>query len=1074
MIWLGRGTTLLVAVLAPVLGLSTARGTPAPEPRVLRPVQFNRDIRPILSGNCFFCHGPDKGHRKADLRLDVRDSALADKAIVPGKPEASELWKRITTKDPDDVMPPPDTHKQLKPAEIERLRRWISEGATYQPHWAYVPVRRPSVPAVGDATRPANPVDNFVLAGLKERGLEPSPPADRRTLLRRLALDLVGLPPAPQELAAFEQDRGTNAYAAQIDRLLASPHFGERMAVPWLDVARFADTVGYHGDQNHNVFPYRDYVIDAFNRNKPFDQFTIEQLAGDLLPNPTTEQLVATGFNRLNMVTREGGAQPKEYLAKYMADRVRAVGTVWLGSTLGCTECHDHKFDPFTARDFYSMGAFFADVKQWGVYNDYSYSPNPELKGFSNEHPFPPEIAVESPFLVRRALRLRQEMGRTVEEAGVRLAASRDEQAAYRAWRTTAKRFLIQHPNGWQPARLLAADAMPAATPKPAVVSEPPLVSTAENTAPQESSPKGRKSTKSAESPASLSRRIAPPVGWLAALRMDLAPVVKPKEPGVKWSRKALRRVFVSAVLISAGKETPLDFHFADALRKEPSYRNGEKMLGIVPGWDVPKLEAGEVASSVWELAEPVRIADGDVVRVTAQGEEVASARLFTSPFAAFGSGLAPSPIADSAKGMPARTPLAAYLRRAVAAPTGSHRRGLEEVYLLSTGWAKDEARRLREWARDVTRIGDGRAPSLFTTAIRPYTVRVLPRGNWQDENGEVVSPSVPRFLSATISGTAGADRRLTRLDLARWITARGNPLTARVLVNRVWRHLFGTGLSAGLDDLGAQGEPPSHPELLDWLAAELMESNWDVKRLIRLIVMSNTYRQDSTLRPGLSEIDPGNRLLARQSQRRLDAEFVRDNALAVAGLLNLEVGGPSAFPYQPIGYYENLQFPTRDWSPDRDERQYRRGLYVHWQRTFLHPMLANFDAPSREECAADRPPSNTPQQALALLNDATFVEAARVFAARMLEDRILDDDARLGRLFERALGRAPRRDEASSLLRLLGNHREHFAAHTDDARRLTAVGFARPAGGLEAAEHAAWTSVARVVLNMYESITRL
>ena len=390
---LGLGAAGALATLVLLLGSRPAQSAD--------PVEFNRDIRPILSENCFFCHGPDKKHRDSGLRLDIRDEALAKEAIVPGKPEESELIDRITSDDEFERMPPKKSTKRLTKAQKSLLQRWIAEGAEYQPHWAYVVPERPAVPTVKARDRVRNPVDAFVLKTLEAKKLTPAPEADRRTLLRRLSLDLTGLPPTPAEVAAFLADADPQAYERQVDRLLDSPHFGERMAVPWLDLARFTDTVGYHGDQNQRIFPYRDYVIAAFNDNKPFDEFTIEQLAGDLLPDPTAAQLVATGFNRLNMMTREGGAQPKEYLAKYAADRVRTVAATWLGATLGCAECHDHKFDPFTTRDFYRLEAFFADVKQWGVYADYGYTPNPELKGWNNDYPFPPEIKVACPYQSR-------------------------------------------------------------------------------------------------------------------------------------------------------------------------------------------------------------------------------------------------------------------------------------------------------------------------------------------------------------------------------------------------------------------------------------------------------------------------------------------------------------------------------------------------------------------------------------------------------------------------------------------------------------------------------------------------
>ena len=412
-------------------------------------VQFNRDIRPILSENCYACHGPDKNRRKAKLRLDERAAAVGANAIAPGKPDESELVARVFEEDADQRMPPPASRKTLTPAQKDLLKQWIEEGALYQAHWAYVPPQRPAVPAVRNTSWVRNPIDAFILSKLEAKAITPSPDADRPTLLRRLSLDLVGLPPTPEEVRSFVRDTDPRAYEHMVDRLLDSPHYGERMAVPWLDLARFADTVGYHGDQGQRVFPYRDYVIESFNRNKPFDQFSVEQIAGDLLPHPTTEQLIATGFNRLNMMTREGGAQPGEYLAKYASDRVRTVAITWLGSTMGCAECHDHKYDPFTARDFYSMAAFFADVKQWGVYQDYDYTPNPELRGWSNDHPFPPEIEVKSPYLKRAQDRLRARIGRLCSEALDQTAVAPPRAADFEAWTRRVAAFVKDSPSGW-------------------------------------------------------------------------------------------------------------------------------------------------------------------------------------------------------------------------------------------------------------------------------------------------------------------------------------------------------------------------------------------------------------------------------------------------------------------------------------------------------------------------------------------------------------------------------------------------------------------------------------------------
>src|SRR5947207_2280940 len=438
------GLTLAACSVPAVAGLAAAESSAS----TAKP-GYNRDIRPILSENCFACHGPDKNQRKGKLRLDVREAAIEKKALVPGKPQESELVKRLYTTNADDLMPPPESHKKLTAQQKNLLERWIEQGAEYEPHWAYIPPKRPEVPQPRNRQGVRNPIDAFILQTLEAKGLEPSPEADRRTLLRRLSLDLIGLPPTPEEVAAFLRDSGSDAYQRQVDRLFDSPHFGERMAVPWLDVVRFSDTVGYHGDQNQRIFPYRDYVIASFNRNKPFDRFTIEQLAGDLLPDPTAEQLVATGFNRLNMMTREGGAQPKEYLAKYGADRVRTVSTTWLGSTMGCCECHDHKYDPFSTKDFYSMEAFFADLRQWGVYSDYTYTPNPDLKGWSNDHPFPPELEVDSFYLHLRQARLQERIDRLIESAANQWRTNPAGRAAFEDWRRTARAFLKQRPDGW-------------------------------------------------------------------------------------------------------------------------------------------------------------------------------------------------------------------------------------------------------------------------------------------------------------------------------------------------------------------------------------------------------------------------------------------------------------------------------------------------------------------------------------------------------------------------------------------------------------------------------------------------
>ena len=1004
-----------------------------------RPIEFNRDIRPILSENCLVCHGPDKNNRKGKLRLDDRVVAVEKEAIVPGKPDKSELVARINNPNPDDVMPPPDTHKTLTSRQKELLTRWIAQGAEYQPHWAYLAPKRPMTPRARNTSfKIQNPIDAFILSALDAKKIQPSPPADKAMLLRRVSLDLTGLPPTPEEVHGFLADRSPRAYERVVDRLLASPRYGERMAVAWLDLARFADTVGYHGDQNQNIFPYRDYVINAFNRNKPFDQFTIEQLAGDLLPKATAEQRVATGFNRLNMVTREGGAQPKEYLAKYAADRVRTISTTWLGSTMGCCECHDHKFDPFSAKDFYAMEAFFADIKQWGVYSDYIYTPNPDLKDWSNDHPFPPEMTVDSPYLKNRRAQLLKKIDELQVRAAAKLASNEFQQTAFDSWTTSSREFLARNPDGWiQTAAFVSPfDDKASVTTNGTILFEGAARKDEEHQI-----------------------RFALPAGYVAALRLELLPDPSHKNSIVRGGGKSATVQFTPAVERADGKDLKTGFYQADSATKELRYSNGAEIIGIKDGWKIdPKLATG-AQTGVYLFDKPIKANAGDELVLTFKAPAIGRIRVTLSPFAS----------GDPHDGR-LRADLIVALDKSGRFRGERGHRFIRDTYLLSTGWDAAAFGEIKKLQNEVLECRNGQTPTLVTEAWKPATTRVLARGNWQDESGDIVSPAPPHFLPQP---KVKNDRRLTRLDLGKWLVSPDNPLTARTFVNRTWKQFFGNGLSAVVDDLGAQGEWPTHPELLDWLAVEFRESGWDVKHLVRLIVLSSTYRQDSNLRPELRDIDPNNRLLASQNPRRLEAEFVRDNALFVAGLLNLDLGGPSTRPYQPAGYYANLQFPDREYQPQTDDRQYRRGLYMHWQRTFLQPMLANFDAPGREECTAIRTVSNTPQQALTLLNDPSFVEASRVFAAKLLAAPGSDDRARIDLAFAIALARPPKPREVESLTTFLAEQRKYYEAHPKDAEKLLKVGIAPPPSTGSKSELAAWTMVGRVILNLHETITR-
>ncbi len=1022
-------------------------------------LDYNRDIRPILSNTCFKCHGPDVANNQSGLRLDLRDSAIrphtsktgiTTTAIVPGKPNASELIRRITATDASLVMPPPDALHQLTPRDRDVLRQWIAQGADYQPHWSYTPIRKTRPPeAPGAAVPVTHPIDRFIMSALSAQGLSPSPEAPRSTLVRRITLDLTGLPPTPAETDAFLNDRRPDAYERLVDRLLASPHYGERMAVPWLDLVRFADSVGFHGDQEQNIFPYRDYVIDAFNRNLPFDRFTIEQIAGDLLPQAAARQQVASGFNRLNMMTREGGAQPKEYIAKYAADRVRTVSSVWLGSTMACSECHDHKYDPFSTRDFYSLAAYFDDVKQWGVYSNYTYTPEPELLGYDNDHPFPPEIEVRSPYLQRRAARLRARMdARTASLAGA-LLADADSQAAVETWvRQASPALAKEEDKGWLPAPVASATAESVDT------LLLPDGSVRFTDRPSESKSKAANARKSPR----LSLELAARPGPTSTFRVEVLTDQEAHDGNVTRGQKYRfdLRVEFAVQRKGATTATPVTVVHAFPEVSTESYFNAKRLPSVHQRWRSDRRLTRQDQAAVYHLAQPVMLAEGDRWVVTLISNEVGRVRFSTSPLG----GTLPADHLDAAT-------RDAFL---AVTPTESQRLLLAKAYVRSVGTPGGGLDgTLAGLLLDLSDCREGWTQTMVTVASEPRVTRILARGNWLDETGEIVVPATPHFLpGAKPADPAGP--RSTRLDLAEWIVSHNNPLTARTFVNRLWKQFFGTGLSAVVDDLGLQGEYPSHPELLDWLAKDFMENGWDVKTAVRQIVTSATYKQASLRRTDLGEIDPANRLLAAQNPRRLDAEFIRDNALFAAGLLNLDVGGPSARPYQPEGYYEPINFPQRDYIADTDDEQYRRGVYMHWQRTFLHPMLANFDAPSREECAAARNLSTTPQQALTLMNDPTFVEAARVLAENLLA---VASPSRLDTAFLRVLARRPTERERASLVAFYDEQLAAFRAKPEDARALTNVGLRRPPENIDRVELAAWTAVSRVLLNLNETIVR-
>jgi len=982
-------------------------------------LQFNRDIRSILSDNCFLCHGPDKNRREADLRLDVRDNAVEHGAIVPGQPDASEVVARIDSPDADVIMPPPDTNKRLSDEQKATLKRWIAEGGEYQGHWAYEPPVRPTVP------EGVHPIDHLVGERLAQSGLRFSPEADRRTLVRRLYFDLIGLPPQPDEVEAFVADASPAAYDQLVDKLLALPQYGERMAIPWLDVVRFADTIGYHSDNPRNVWPYRDWVIKAFNENKPFDQFTIEQLAGDLLPNSTQEQRVGSCFNRLLLSTEEGGAQPKDYEARMLTDRVRAVGTVWLGLTLGCCQCHDHKFDPATMHDFYSLGAFFADIQE-------------------------PIIGRREDGMLVPSDEQRQEWERL--QAAVAAAQTQLDSppaaiaAAQDAWEKAV-------------AADLAGDRWTVLKPEKAESENGVKLSVdGDGVIAADRNPNGGADT--------YRLTVKTKLAGLTGFRLDA--LEHASLPAQGPGRAGNGNFVLNEFTVTAG-DKPLALARAAATFEQPSFSAAATLDGSTEklnGWAV--MGGTGIAQAIgFELAEPLGSGEELTLVFTLPQRHGDNHTLGRFRLAAT---TMPRPVAMPQVGWPPQDVVHIIQIEPTQRDDGQKKRLAD--YFRSWTPALGELRAQLAAAKKAHADFEASLPRCIVSVpmSTPRTVRFLPRGNWMDESGEVMQPALPAFLPR---GDVPQDRPLNRLDLARWLVSRDNPLTARVTMNRLWKQFFGIGLSKMPDDLGSQGEWPVYPELLDWLACEFMDRNWDFRHMVRTIVTSRTYRQASTASRELQERDPDNRRLARQSRFRLDAELVRDNALSVAGLLVPKIGGPSVKPYQPEGYWENLNFPPRTWVADTGDSQYRRGLYTWWQRSFLHPSLLAFDAPSREECAADRNRSNIPQQALVLLNDPTYVEAARVFAVRIMKEGGQDPAARLTWAWQQALQRAPRDEELQIATALLEKHQAQYAQDAQASEAILKVGLAPAPPDLPPAELAAWTSVARVILNLHETVTR-
>jgi hypothetical protein len=1002
---------------------------PPPTARGDEKIVFNRDIRPILSENCFACHGPDPKQRKADLRFDIPGAAIEQGAIVSGKPDESEFIARIESNDPDEVMPPSNSARNaLDSKQKAILRRWVAEGAVFQDHWAYEKPVRPTIPSG------ANPIDELVGRHLKSIGAKPSPEADRRTLARRLYLDLLGLPPTPEEVDRFTKDSSPDAYSKLVERLLDSPHYGERMAIGWLDVVRFADTIGYHSDNPMPISPYRDYVIRAFNQNKPFDRFTVEQLAGDLLEKSNDEEKVASGFNRLLLTTQEGGAQPKDYEARMLSDRVRAVGTVWLGHTFGCCQCHDHKFDPISTRDFYSMGAFFADLQEPII--------GPRESGM---------IVTDEAQSAERE-RLRNALNDLQRKWDDPSADSVPGLAAAQAAWETAVRADLDAANRWVPLHpeQVSAERGSRLVKRPEEVIE---------------------ATRASQGGIDSYRvMVKTSLKGMTGFRLDT--LVPADNPTRGAGRSATGNFVLTefSVADASGKAIPLAH--ASATFEQSGYPASSAIDGKFDkgnGWGIafPTGEAAGCQTVVFETSSPV--GDGSPMTLTfslkqLQGDEhtLRSFRLSATT--------APLPV-RAPKAVVSSADISTILRLDPSKRNDDQRAKLTAHYRAIAPELAVPRAGLAAARRSLATFEESLPRTLVSISMaKPRTVRILPRGNWMDESGPVVDPALPHYLAKGYKVGAG---RLNRLDLARWIVSRENPLTARVFVNRLWKQFFGIGLSKNSDDLGSQGEWPVNPELLDWLACEFMDSGWDVKHLVRTIVNTRTYKQVSTASKEWLSRDPANRDIARQGRFRLDAELIRDNALAVSGLLVRKIGGPSVKPYQPAGYWENLNFPPREYVADTPPEQYRRGLYTWWQRTFPHPSLLAFDAPTREECTADRARSNTPQQALVLLNDPTYVEAARAFAARILVEGGSGTEDRIRWAWRQAVQHDPSATDAAELAALIDRIRSHYTTDPAAAEALLKVGTAPRPSTVDPVELAAWTNAARVILSLHETITR-
>ncbi|MDR3404542.1 MAG: DUF1553 domain-containing protein [Chthoniobacter sp.] len=1025
-------------------------------------LSFNRDVRPILSDKCFACHGFDPKARKADRRLDTPEGATAEiegvRAIVPGDLKQSDAWLRVTSNDKDDVMPPPKSHKTLTAGEKEILKQWIEQGAKYQKHWSFEPPQRAPLPTVQDKTWVRNPIDAFVLAGLEKAGLKPAPEADRRTLARRVALDLTGLPPKPEEVEAFVNDTAPNAYENLVAKFMDRPQWGEHRGRYWLDAARYADTHGIHIDAYREIWPYRDWVIAAFNRNMRFDQFTIEQIAGDLLPNPTREQLIATGFHRCNVTTAEGGTIAEENLAMYANDRVTTTSWVWLGLTANCAACHDHKFDPITQKDFYSMAAYFRNTTQ------------PASDGNVRDTKpviYLPAATDESRFA---------ELPKVIAEANAALAKRRPEAAKdFALWVATAKPEQVE----------VSTEALAVKLP----LDEGTGVDVhAESNGEEVSFKAGgpiewRDGGKFGRAPA-FTNNAHFDLGDLAGFDRD-----QPFSVGA-WvnvpanfregaivarmdDRKGLQgwELFVQNGKFGAQLAARQPEGALRVVSKNATVRAG-KWQHVLVTYD------GSGSAAGFRL-----FVDGRVQLVVAQGKNLKGPVLAAVPLRVgqreTGSKFEGGQVQDvrvylrelstgEARSLPDEQNLRAAFAVAPEKRSPAQKASLLNFYVDNLdGPSIETAFRIEELVNEKTAIED-RSVVSHIQEEKPgeAMANILMRGAY-DKVGEKVTPAGFSALHPM-----PADAPKNRLGLARWLMAPENPLTARVTVNRYWQEIFGTGLVKTAEDFGAQGDRPSNPELLDWLAVEFRESGWDVKKFFTLIVTSATYRQAATMTPEKLEKDPQNRLISRGPRFRMDAEMVRDYALAASGTLSPKMGGPGTKPYQPDNIWEVVGLGGARYTQDKGENLYRRTVYNFWKRESPSPNMEVFNAPTRESCTVRRERTNTPLQALVTLNDPQFVEAARRLAEAALKEGG-EPSAVIAKMAQRVLLRPLSTAEAEVVAQSENDLEQEFAANPASAKAFLAIGESKADPALPAPQLAALTMVASQLLNLDEVLNK-